>query len=242
MSGGMQSIANEYFNNIKLSLNVEKTQNLVFNLNTHIVSNMLPVKSLGIYLDSKLTWESHLEYLQKKLSSSVYLLKSLSNLINQNTILLAYHAIFHSVMSYGLLLWGGSAHASKILRIQKRAVRVITNSKFNDSCRPLFKKLGILTMTNQYIYACLSYAKKYHTTNKNPNRNETRLNLIIAPYFRLSKNMNSFRYISIKFYNLLPGEWKNLTYRKFQKNMKTFLKENVFYELQEFIDHFSHSF
>lgn len=241
MSDEMQSKAKVYFNDIKLSLNVEKTQTLIFNLNTHIISNSHPVKCLGVFLDSKLTWESHSEYLKKKLSSNVYLLKSLTNLINQNTILLAYHAIFHSIMSYGILLWGGSAHASKILRIQKRAVRVITNSKYNESCRPLFKKLGILTMTNQYIYECLNYAKRY-AANQNPNRNVTRLNLIIAPYFRLSKNINSFRYISTKLYNLLPIDWKNLTYLKFQKNIKAFLRDNVFYELQEFIDFFRPTF
>ena len=242
MRDEMQSMAKEYFNNNKLSLNTEKTQHLIFNLNTHIQYNENPVKCLGVFLDCKLTWEPHINYVSKKLSSCVYLLRNLTNLINPDIVVHAYHALFHSVMTYGLLLWGASAHASRILLIQKRAVRVITNSKYNESCRPLFKKLGILTVTNQYIYVCLSHAKKYHTTNQNPNRNETRLNLLIVPYFRLTKNINSFRYNSIKFYNLLPTEWKKLSYSKFQKTIKLFLRNNVFYELQEFIDHFRRPF
>lgn len=153
--------------------------------------------------------------------------------------LIAYHALFHSIMCYGILLWGGSSHAYKILKLQKQAIRTITNSKYNDTCRPLFKHLGILTFVNQYIFECIVHARNHLCEYQFQATYNTRHKPIIAPLFRLSKNINSYRYLSIKLYNLLPRDWKNLENKKFLIKVKSFLKENVFYKIQECIDNLS---
>lgn len=160
------------------------------------------------------------------------------DLVDKSIILMTYHAFFRSVMCYGIILWGGSPHASKILKLQKRAIRTITNSKYNDTCRPLFKNLGILTATNQFIFECIVYAHNHLSEYETQTNYNTRHRPIIAPHFRLSKNINSYRYLPIKLYNMLPNEWKHVNTKKFIIKIKSFLREMVFYEVQEFIEYF----
>jgi hypothetical protein len=48
-------------------------------------------------------------------------------------------------MSYGLIFWGNSTYSTEIFKIQKKAIRIITESRGTDACRDLFKNLKILT-------------------------------------------------------------------------------------------------
>jgi hypothetical protein len=73
---------------------------------------------------------------------------------------LIYFSHFHSVLSYGIIFWGNSVHSKYILRIQKRTIRVITNSGIRDSCQELFKKLQILPFYSQYIYSLPMFVVK----------------------------------------------------------------------------------
>jgi len=73
---------------------------------------------------------------------------------------LIYFSYFHSVLSYGITFWSNSVHRKYIFRIQKRTIRVITNSGIRDSCHDLFKKLQILPLYSQYIYSLFMFLVK----------------------------------------------------------------------------------
>ena len=45
----------------------------------------------------------------------------------------------------------------KILLIQKKAVRIVTKSKYNDHTAPLFSKLNMLTYENMLQFSKLSF-------------------------------------------------------------------------------------
>ena len=92
-----------------------------------------------------------------------------------------YFSYAHSIMSYGLIFWGNSTDSDDIFKIQKRIIRIITNSNKNASCRELFKKLNILPLQSQYIYSTLLFITKnkdqffpnshIHTINTRHNNN-----------------------------------------------------------------------
>ena len=63
-----------------------------------------------------------------------------------------YYTPFHSIMSYSIIFWGNSTHSQKIFELQKRAIRTITGSRNKDSCRNLFKQLGVVPLQSQYIF------------------------------------------------------------------------------------------
>jgi hypothetical protein len=73
---------------------------------------------------------------------------------------LIYFSYFHSVLLYRIIFWGNSVHSKFIFKIQKRTIRVITNSWVRDSCHDLFKKLQILPLYSQYVYSLLMFVVK----------------------------------------------------------------------------------
>ena len=90
--------------------------------------------------------------------------------MSPETLRMVYFAYVHSIMSYGITFWGNQPYSDKIFKIQKRAIRIITNSRMRDSCRELFKKLEILPLYSQYILSismCVIKNKHlFHTNNQ----------------------------------------------------------------------------
>ena len=91
--------------------------------------------------------------LQKKLSSTCFLIWNIKSYLSFSALKMIYHSLFHSVMSYGIMFWGNSPHSPVIFKIQKRVIRVLMGSGYGDSCRGLFKELKILMLVSQYIFS-----------------------------------------------------------------------------------------
>ena len=63
-----------------------------------------------------------------------------------------YYSYVHSVIPYGIIFWGNSHLSESIFKIQKRIIRVITNSGRRDSCRDIYKKItNIATSVPIYL-------------------------------------------------------------------------------------------
>jgi hypothetical protein len=78
--------------------------------------------------------------------------------MSQEVMKMVCYAYFHSGMSYGIIFWGNSTDSTKIFKMQKRAIKIITGSKNRDSCRDLLKKLKILPSHSQYVLPLLLFA------------------------------------------------------------------------------------
>jgi hypothetical protein len=63
-------------------------------------------------------------------------------------------------MSYGIIFWAIPNYSKIIFKIQKRVIRIITNSGNRDSCRDLFKNLNILPLQSQYLLTLLMFVVK----------------------------------------------------------------------------------
>ena len=50
-----------------------------------------------------------------------------------------YYAYIHSILSYGIIFWGRSSNVNKLFILQKKIVRIITNSRVRESCREALK-------------------------------------------------------------------------------------------------------
>jgi len=68
-----------------------------------------------------------------------------------------YFSYVHSIISNGILFWINSSDSTKILRIQKKIVRIIANLRNRDSNRNIFKIKNILLFYSQCIFSCLIY-------------------------------------------------------------------------------------
>ena len=59
-----------------------------------------------------------------------------------------YNALILPHINYGLLLWGHQAH--RIFKLQKKAIRIISLSKYNAHTSPIFKRLQLLKLDDIY--------------------------------------------------------------------------------------------
>jgi hypothetical protein len=150
-----------------LTLNFDKTYYIQFltkNSNAvdmHIdygndqIGKSTNTKFLGLIVDNTLSWKEHVNWLMSKLGSACYTVRAVRPYMLQDTIRMIY-----SVMTYGVIFWGNSPHRIHIFRLQKRVIRIGTNSRSRDSCRELFKKLKILPLQLQYIFSLLLFVVK----------------------------------------------------------------------------------
>lgn len=240
-----QSTIQDWCLSNKLMLNDKKTQTMIFSLRHHIVDdkNIVStdcVKFLGVHVDNKLTWEKHANSVCDKMSKNMFLLRSLVNCVSQKTILAAYYGLIHSSMTYAILAWGHSSHATAVFAMQRKAVRIITGLGYRDDCRDSFKKLNILTLISIYILQCLLYIKENETmhtardqVHSYSTRNNDQLNFT---YLRLSKTRDGTGYYAIKFFNALPHRIKKLDYKSFKSVINVFLLNHAFYNFNEFLD------
>jgi hypothetical protein len=148
----------EWFRANKLSLNVNKSNYMIFTrtlhnvpehtlkIETETIQRVTSTKFLGIIIDDCLNWSEHINFTRKKISSGLYALNASKHILPQQHLKTLYYTLIHPYLNYGTLLWASSAktHIRKLQIMQNKAIRSITLSKYNASAIPIFKTLGIL--------------------------------------------------------------------------------------------------
>ena len=154
----------DWFRANKLSLNLSKTnailfrpkgvqlnQGLYLKFGNEVIEFVSETKFLGMTIDEHLTWLKHITKVRLKISSSLFMLRNVRNLVSPEIKRMLYMSLLNSHMVYGLLIWGPMSAAgerSKIYKQQKKAVRIIHSAKFNAHASPLFKKYEILAIND----------------------------------------------------------------------------------------------
>ena len=74
-----------------------------------------------------------------------------------------YNALMLPYINYGLMVWGFSCN--RIIKLQKKAIRIICLTNYNAHTEPLFKKLKFLNVTDMLkLHELKLYYKYVHTT------------------------------------------------------------------------------
>ena len=97
---------------------------------------------LGITINNKLNWNSHINKVTNKISKTVVILNKLRSFLPSGVLQTIYNTLILPHMTYGILAWG--LHTNTIHKIQKRAIRIIAASKYNAHTEPLFKQSNLL--------------------------------------------------------------------------------------------------
>ena len=150
----------------RLSLNVVKTEFLLFRnnlsknenfkftlrLNNKTLYESHYVKYLGIIIDNKLNWKSYKKELTKTLGKAIGLLSKIRHFVTSSTLKHLYHSLFNSRLVYGCILWetATDVQLNRLHELQKRAIRTITYSRYNDHTSQHFRNLKILKL-NDYL-------------------------------------------------------------------------------------------
>ena len=121
---------------------------------------------LGLTIDSDLNWNAHTQKIHCKISRTLGVLKKVKRIAPPSTLLTMYNTMILQNLNYGIKAWG-FAH-EKVFKIQKKAVRIITNSKFNAHTSPIFKNLRLLKVEDIFKFSCLTSFYKLERPEQHP--------------------------------------------------------------------------
>jgi hypothetical protein len=119
---------NHWFRTSSLSLNVDKTNLMQFATKNGPQIKLDANKTIFKVYDTKFLG-LHIEQVVHMLSAACYALTSIKPYMSQEIMKMVYYAYFHSAMSYGIIFWGNSTYSTKMFKMQKRAIRIITGSR-----------------------------------------------------------------------------------------------------------------
>jgi hypothetical protein len=93
-----------------------------------------------------------------KLSKLYFPLKTKA-FVRKNVLRTTYFAYFQLLLKYGIFFGGNSTDLNKVFKLQKRAIRLITNIPGTAICMPYFNNHKIMTLSCLYIYEILLYTR-----------------------------------------------------------------------------------
>lgn len=148
-----------YFNNlldqnfILSSPNIRKIENHpdvqpsfeIDNLPIEIVKD---IKYLGVQIDNRFNWDKHIQKTRTKAIQALGLIKYSKRFLKPAILNDMYRGLVEPHLSYCCSVWGccSDTNISRLQKVQNRAARIVTNSKYDTSAMPLINGLGWATV------------------------------------------------------------------------------------------------
>lgn len=161
----------DWFAANKLSLNVEKTNFMIFHskgtkplnlkleINSSLLTKVSSFKFLGILLQENLKWNNHVNQVTIKISRAVGVLNRLKYILPKSVLLTIYHSLISCYFNNNLLLWGHDLDT--VFKLQKRAIRIVCGKHHLAHTAPLFKTLNILQLPDIFSLSILKFYYKF---------------------------------------------------------------------------------
>ena len=243
--------ATDWFELNSMVANPEKFQALVLDPKAHNTSDTVhtfsfrgtnittdsEVTILGVTVDNKLTFNSHIKTLCTKAARQLNVLKRLNRVLDFKSRLAVYNSFIISNFNYCPLVWHfcGEANTRKLEKLHHRALRFVYNS--NDSYEILLAKADRCTLrvsrlrlmareVYKIIYKLspdiLHDLVKVRTSNYSLRSTSDYITLD-APTIRTSRfGTHSFRKQAVTIWNSLPNKlWVTTEYADFKKLLKS---------------------
>ena len=221
----------------------ELPSNIVFN-NTPLerVSN---IKFLGITVDDKLSWKSHIANICITISRNIGVINRLKYFLPSSSLLTLYSSLILPYLNYGILAWGNSNKTllDKCLVLQKKALRIIFNTPARSHTNHLFLKNKILKIKDLYSFQLGQFMYNYNNNSlpsafdsmfpKNQsfhNYPTRRSNEFHLPLLRTLLAQNTFIYTGPQYWNSLNNEIRGA------RSLSTFKNKLKKMILQSYID------
>ena len=100
------------------------------------------------FINENMSWKPHTDRIANKLSKYVGIINRLKRYLPQNILKMIYTSIIQSNLNYCILAWG--YNCGRLKKLQKRAIRLITDSPYNSHTEPIFKQLNILQLEDMF--------------------------------------------------------------------------------------------
>lgn len=238
----------DWFKANKLSLNIEKTNYIVFSkkkirkldlrINNQSIQEVNSTKFLGVYLDKDISWKTHCDYVRQKLIKINAITYRIRDCLDLKTLKTIYHSLFLPHLTYCLEIWGtgSNQNLTKLFLCQKKMIRTITFSSFRDHTNPLFARMNMLKAHELLTFSLCSLvnrAKYNHLpTNLNSMFKTKRENVhylrkkgtMEITFCRTTLRSQCASILGVKMYNNLPQKFQEtVNINQFKKQLKKYL-------------------
>ena len=226
----------------KLTIHAGKTKLLIasnrihsyMNLNIRILDSVISpsqsCKYLGVYVDNRLSFKEHINYINSKIARHTGILYKIRDNLPIKSRIDYYYAFIHPYLAYNTIIWGSTylTHLQPLIRQQKRTIRTIANAGFIDHTEPLFKQHKILKVQDLYNFQLGTYmyralARGVFTTRPNTRTRGSLLDVQPSRH-RITSTQHAVSYVAPKFWNTLPDDLRSInSYKRFKKCLKDYL-------------------
>ena len=183
----------------KLSLNVAKTHFLIFrskgmsdpkpieilSINQQVIMRENKTKFLGVIIDDRLSWESHIHYIKSKISKGIGIICKVRNILNESILVNLYNCFVYPYINYAIEIWGDTHNCfvNSIYKLQKKALRIISRSGSRDHTDPLFIKYKIMNVHKVHEFkVCITMFKVYQKD----------VPAVFSDLFKLNRDIHSY--------------------------------------------------
>ena len=128
-------------------------------LNNYAIERVYAFNFLGILIDEHLNWNAHTQKISNKISRSLGVMCRLKIILPTHILRILYNSLVLPHLQYAILTRG--VKTNRLSKLQKRAVRIITASKYNSHTEPLFKQLNLMTLNDIFMSNALKFYYKY---------------------------------------------------------------------------------
>ena len=211
--------------------NKQRPQEISLKVNNNVITETSESKFLGVIVDNKLSWASHINYISNKISKSLSIIRYLRYSFPTKILKTLYMSLVVPYISYCNIIWGSAFNTvlNPVIILQKKCLRTITKSPFLAHTKPLFKTSKLLTIKQLFDLNCAKFMFKIFNTEQYPiyklkllecqvnhDYNTRNSALLRPPFERLKRFMNSFFNNGIRVWNSLSD------FVKYSKKMKEF--------------------
>lgn len=242
-----------WFHANKLTLNLDKSNFSIYShrdskqlktlcIDGHIIKRTTVIKYLGLYVDERLSWNSHIDHLSQKLTKLNFVFRRMSNYIDKDMVRQLYHAYVYPHLTYAIELFGNASknHMNRLQRVQNKLLKNLSNKSFRYSTTLLHRDLQLLSVNQIHkLQTCIFVYKQrngllpeifndYYKLNKDVNMRHTRQdNNLYIKRFRTSMGKAKVSHIGAIFWNGLPSNIQSLkTLPLFKKELKELLLQD----------------
>lgn len=126
------------------------------------IGQVKSTRYLGLEIDECLTFKYHIKKLSGRVRKIIYIMKSLRHACDKNTLLMVFNSLCQSIISFGILAWGGAAKGAMIEleRAQRAVLKVMLNKPFRYPTDDLYKEAEVLGVRQLFIHKAVTLVHK----------------------------------------------------------------------------------
>ena len=134
-------------------------------INDNAIKQVSSATFLDVTIDNKLNRTEHINLVKYKSSKGVGILNKAKRLLTRPCLVTLYYSFLFPHLTYCIEVWGGAfdSYCSSIIKVKKKAVKMLVSANILAHTKPIFKLLNILMFRQLYVYSIQMFMCKYNS-------------------------------------------------------------------------------